>query len=168
METRKYVDQNQPDTELWLGETSSTYGGGTPTLSGAYIAGFMWVATTLYTDVQDGHHRLCCALFCRWLDKLSIAALTHHSRVFRQTFVGGSYSLLDSDQNPSPVSSNSLVTQRLSQYFITSSIDIKHWWKGPAMRLLWPLLALFSHRTIGCQYCTSGLLAPGYSTWRTV
>jgi len=41
METRKYVDQNQPDTELWLGETSSTYGGGTPTLSGAYIAGFM-------------------------------------------------------------------------------------------------------------------------------
>ena len=41
METRKYVDQNQPNTELWLGETSSTYGGGTPTLSGAYIAGFM-------------------------------------------------------------------------------------------------------------------------------
>ena len=71
------------------------------------------MVATLYTDVQDGHHRLCCALFCRWLDKLSIAALTHHSRVFRQTFVGGSYSLLDSDQNPSPVSSNSLVTQPL-------------------------------------------------------
>ena len=45
-------------------------------------------------------------LFHRWLDKLGIAALTNHTRVFRQAFVGGRYSLLDSDQNPLPVSSN--------------------------------------------------------------
>ena len=39
--TKMYVDEYQPGTELWLGETSSTYGGGTPVLSGAYVAGFM-------------------------------------------------------------------------------------------------------------------------------
>ena len=43
-------------------------------------------------------------LFCRWLDKLGIAALAHHSRVFRQTFVGGVCGLLDYHQNPLPVS----------------------------------------------------------------
>jgi len=43
-------------------------------------------------------------IICRWLDKLGIAALTHHSRVFRQSFVSGAYALLDRDQNPSPVS----------------------------------------------------------------
>ena len=46
-------------------------------------------------------------LFHRWLDKLGIAALTNHTRVFRQSFIGGHYSLLDSDQNPLPVSPNS-------------------------------------------------------------
>ena len=48
--------------------------------------------------------------FCRWLDKLSIAALTNHSRVFRQSFVSGAYALLDHDQNPSPVSMYSATT----------------------------------------------------------
>ena len=43
-------------------------------------------------------------LFRRWLDKLGIAALTNHTRVCRQTFVGGAYGLLDSDQYPLPVS----------------------------------------------------------------
>ena len=39
--TQYYVNEYQPGTELWLGETSSTYGGGTPVLSTAYVAGFM-------------------------------------------------------------------------------------------------------------------------------
>ena len=39
--TKMYVNEYQPGTELWLGEMSSTYGGGTPVLSGAYVAGFM-------------------------------------------------------------------------------------------------------------------------------
>ena len=39
----------------------------------------------------------------RWLDKLGIAAAVGHKRVFRQDFVGGSYSLLDANQNPLPV-----------------------------------------------------------------
>ena len=43
-------------------------------------------------------------LLHRWLDKLGIAALTNHTRVCRQTFVGGAYGLLDSDQYPLPVS----------------------------------------------------------------
>ena len=40
---------------------------------------------------------------CRWLDKLGVAAVVGHKRVFRQDFIGGSYSLLDGDQNPLPV-----------------------------------------------------------------
>ena len=39
--TKMYVNEYQPGTELWLGETSSTYGGGTRGLSDAYVAGFM-------------------------------------------------------------------------------------------------------------------------------
>ena len=56
---------------LWLGETSSAYGGGVPGVSDSYIAGFMW------------------------LDKLGIAARLQHNVVIRQTFYGGSYSLIN-------------------------------------------------------------------------
>ena len=57
--------------ELWLGETSSAYGGGVPGVSNSYIAGFMW------------------------LDKLGVAARLEHKVVVRQTFYGGSYSLIN-------------------------------------------------------------------------
>ena len=40
---------------------------------------------------------------CRWLDKLGIAALLGHKRVFRQDFIGASYGLLDKNQDPLPV-----------------------------------------------------------------
>ena len=37
------VQNFHPDSELWLGETSSSYDGGARDLSNAYIAGFMCV-----------------------------------------------------------------------------------------------------------------------------
>ena len=41
MYTNNLTKEYQPDAELWLGETSSGYSGGTRGLSDAYIAGFM-------------------------------------------------------------------------------------------------------------------------------
>ena len=42
----------------------------------------------------------------RWLDKLGIAAVVGHKRVFRQDFVGGSYALVDKNKQPLPVRYN--------------------------------------------------------------
>lgn len=40
------VNKYQRGAELWLGETSSCYGGGAPDLSNTYVAGFMYVVMT--------------------------------------------------------------------------------------------------------------------------
>ena len=40
------------DLELWLGETSSCFGGGSPTLSNSYVAGFMYVRLTCKTSKE--------------------------------------------------------------------------------------------------------------------
>ena len=40
-EARSNTSKFLPGVELWLGETSSCYGGGSPILSGSYISGFM-------------------------------------------------------------------------------------------------------------------------------
>ena len=42
--------------------------------------------------------------YFRWLDKLGVAALLGHKRLFRQEFIGAAYGLLDHNQNPVPVS----------------------------------------------------------------
>lgn len=39
--TGQVVAETVPDKKVWLGETSSAYGGGAPRLSNTYIAGFM-------------------------------------------------------------------------------------------------------------------------------
>ena len=39
----------------------------------------------------------------RWLDKLGLAARLGHEVVIRQSFVKGSYALLDEELNPNPV-----------------------------------------------------------------
>ena len=68
------------DIPIWLGETSSAYGGGAPGLSDRYVAGFLW------------------------LDKLGmVAALNkNYQVVIRQTFYHGNYALIGTDLYPNP------------------------------------------------------------------
>ena len=39
----------------------------------------------------------------RWLDKLGLVAY-HHQKIFRQDLIGGNYGLIESSENPLPVS----------------------------------------------------------------
>jgi len=67
------------DSPLWLGETSSSFGGGAEALSDRYAAGF------------------------RWLDKLGLSAVNGLGAVMRQSFVRGRYALLYANTfDPSP------------------------------------------------------------------
>ncbi|KAH9512228.1 hypothetical protein Btru_041187 [Bulinus truncatus] len=72
-----------------LSETSSCYGGGAPGLSSRFAAGFLW------------------------LDKLGVSALHGVSQVFRQTFIGSSYSLISSRLEPNPDFYLSVIFKRL-------------------------------------------------------
>ncbi|NWJ10891.1 HPSE Heparanase, partial [Crypturellus undulatus] len=73
------VDGTVPDKKVWLGETSSAYGGGAPKLSNTYVAGFMW------------------------LDKLGLSARKGIDVVMRQVFFGaGTYHLVDANFEPLP------------------------------------------------------------------
>ncbi|XP_059699888.1 heparanase isoform X2 [Haemorhous mexicanus] len=78
-EVQEIVGQTVPDKKVWLGETSSAYGGGAPRLSNTYIAGFMW------------------------LDKLGLSARQGIDVVMRQVFFGaGTYHLVDANFEPLP------------------------------------------------------------------
>ena len=68
-----------------------------------------------------------------------------HKREFRQTFVGGSYALLDTNQNPLPVQ----ISQTLAD-----SVSIP--------------IPLFPGRTTGCLYCTRSWLVPKFSMYWAV
>ncbi|XP_019381427.1 PREDICTED: heparanase [Gavialis gangeticus] len=73
------VDGTVPGKKVWLGETSSAYGGGAPRLSNTYVAGFMW------------------------LDKLGLSAKLGIDVVMRQVFFGaGTYHLVDQNFEPLP------------------------------------------------------------------
>ncbi|KAM6441053.1 heparanase isoform 2-T2 [Liasis olivaceus] len=78
-EVFEIVNSTVPDKSVWLGETSSAFGGGTPNLSNAYIAGFMW------------------------LDKLGLSAQLGIDLVMRQVLYGaGNYQLVDANFEPLP------------------------------------------------------------------
>ncbi|RUS88700.1 hypothetical protein EGW08_003515 [Elysia chlorotica] len=87
-------------------ETSSCYGGGAKDLSDAYVAGFMW------------------------LDKLGLAAKFRVTHVFRQTFFGGSYSLMDDKFHPNPDYFLSVLYKRLVVGPVFDVIS-----SGPTLRL---------------------------------
>ncbi|XP_037065117.1 heparanase isoform X2 [Peromyscus leucopus] len=75
----KVTKEIRPGRKVWLGETSSAYGGGAPLLSNTFAAGFMW------------------------LDKLGISAQMGIEVVMRQVFFGaGNYHLVDQNFNPLP------------------------------------------------------------------
>ncbi|XP_062991670.1 heparanase [Elgaria multicarinata webbii] len=89
-EELKIVNETVPGKKVWLGETSSAYGGGAPHMSNTYIAGFMW------------------------LDKLGQSALLGIDVVMRQVLFGaGSYHLVDARFDPLPDYWLSLVYKKL-------------------------------------------------------
>ncbi|XP_075461658.1 heparanase isoform X1 [Ascaphus truei] len=97
------VDETVPGKLVWLGETSSTYGGGSPGLSNTYLDGFMW------------------------LDKLGVSAKFGIDVVMRQALFGaGAYNLVDSDFEPLPDYWLSLLFKKL-----VGSIVLKASFKGP-------------------------------------
>ena len=102
------------DKELWVGETSSCYDGGAPELSATYVAGFMQVQ--IIPPISKVESK---ALCYRWLDKLGLAAIINHTRVMRQTFIGGSYGLLDIDGTPLPVCIRTCNIQISTHYTIS-------------------------------------------------
>ncbi|XP_041042096.1 heparanase isoform X2 [Carcharodon carcharias] len=79
-----------PDKKVWLGETSSAFGGGAPDLSDKYVAGFMW------------------------LDKLGLSAKLGIDVVIRQALFGaGFYQLVDRTLDPLPDYWLSLIYKKL-------------------------------------------------------
>ncbi|XP_055722570.1 heparanase-like isoform X3 [Salvelinus fontinalis] len=78
-EVIKTVDLASPGKKVWLGETSSAYGGGAKGLSDTFVAGFMW------------------------LDKLGLGAKLGLDVVIRQVLIGsGTYHLVDDNLDPLP------------------------------------------------------------------
>ncbi|XP_044189075.1 heparanase [Thunnus albacares] len=78
-EVLERVKQVSPGKPVWLGETSSAYGGGAERLSNTFVAGFMW------------------------LDKLGLAARLGIDVVMRQSLIGnGRYNLVDNQLEPLP------------------------------------------------------------------
>uniref|UniRef100_A0A672NV19 Heparanase n=1 Tax=Sinocyclocheilus grahami TaxID=75366 RepID=A0A672NV19_SINGR len=89
-EVLEIVESVSPRKKVWLGETSSAYGGGAVGLSDTFVAGFMW------------------------LDKLGLAAKLGLDVVIRQVLIGsGTYHLVDDNLDPLPDYWLSLLYKRL-------------------------------------------------------
>lgn len=89
-EVLEVVESVSPGKKVWLGETSSAYGGGAAGLSDTFVAGFMW------------------------LDKLGLGAKLGLDVVMRQVLVGaGTYHLVDDHLDPLPDYWLSLLYKRL-------------------------------------------------------
>jgi heparanase 1 len=73
-----FLSKHEIKKPLWLGETSSAYGGGATGLSDRFVAGY------------------------QWLDKLGQSALFNYQIIIRQTFYHGSYALIGEDLYPNP------------------------------------------------------------------
>ena len=91
IELNKFLAKKNINLPMWLGETSSAYGGGAPGLSDRYIAGFLW------------------------LDKLGLVASLNknYKVIIRQTFYHGHYALIGTDLQPNPDFWISLLHKRL-------------------------------------------------------
>ncbi|CAH1277038.1 HPSE [Branchiostoma lanceolatum] len=74
----RVVNMTAPSLPVWLGETSSAWGGGAPELSDSFVAGFMW------------------------LDKLGLAAKLSLDVVMRQSLFEANYALISKDLDPLP------------------------------------------------------------------
>ncbi|KAI5096493.1 heparanase precursor [Silurus meridionalis] len=86
----KIVHSLSPGKKVWLGETSSAYGGGAAGLSDSFVAGFMW------------------------LDKLGLSAKLGLDVIMRQVLIGsGTYHLVDNNLDPLPDYWLSLLYKRL-------------------------------------------------------
>eukprot|EP00939_MAST-03C_sp_MAST-3C-sp1_P001002 g1002.t1 len=86
---RNDSQKKQKVASVVVGETSSTYGGGTSNVSASFVAGFMW------------------------LDKLSVAANLEEASVCRQTFAHSAYAMVGTDNKPNPNYWTSILWKRL-------------------------------------------------------
>ncbi|XP_029564775.1 heparanase isoform X1 [Salmo trutta] len=78
-EVMETIELTSPGKKVWLGETSSAYGGGAKGLSDTFVAGFMW------------------------LDKLGLGAKLGLDVLIRQVLIGsGTYHLVDENLDPLP------------------------------------------------------------------
>ncbi|XP_078588333.1 heparanase-like isoform X1 [Branchiostoma floridae x Branchiostoma japonicum] len=102
----RVVNMTAPGLPVWLGETSSAWGGGAPELSDSFVAGFMW------------------------LDKLGLAAQLSLDVVMRQSLFEANYALISKDLDPLPdywlsLLYKQLVGSRVLKVKVTDGSEVK-------------------------------------------
>eukprot|EP01043_Picozoa_sp_COSAG02_P053747 COSAG02_NODE_5982_length_3892_cov_18.035328_1_plen_548_part_00 len=102
-------DSNPKFEELWVGETSSTYGGGTANASSSFVAGFMWL-DKLGLAANLGHK-----VVCRQVRNIGDTVARSHTDVSMhlQVFAHSRYSVIGDDNLPNPDWWSSVLWRRL-------------------------------------------------------